>query len=322
MKRCTPLDVEHHLETVSRLRLNIAADGVERGGFGRLHGPRAEDSSASALAGEEETAAGEFPSPLERHLPSQETPGEVLPAPQRHGALEILLLLDLVLAHAVGVLAPLRKSAPEGLAVPESKRVQLHDVSAPAPTRQRALERVAFPERDGDHPVLHRRLARGAKRAKCRRVSNPNPKRRRRQLEILVSALPGDSRVLIRETVPLPRLVVVPPGAVPPSGVGRARSCTYSSATRRRTTSRSSRTRAWRRTSRPGVDERRDGSKGRNARGGVHGPALERALMCALVGAGPRSGDRPDIAAPPAARASRARVRISPTSRDRGLARV
>ena len=279
VKCCSPLDVEHHLETVSRLRLNIAADGVERGGFGRLHGPRAEDSSASALAGEEETAAGEFPSPLERHLPSQETPGEVLPAPQRHGALEILLLLDLVLAHAVGVLAPLRKSAPEGLAVPESKRVQLHDVSAPAPTRQRALERVAFPERDGDHPVLHSRLARGAKRAKCRRVSNPNPKRRRRQLEILVSALPGDSRVLIRETVPVPRLVVVPPGAVPPSGVGRAlvhvllRDATTHDVEVPRKRAHG------RRTSRPGpmivATARRDVTRG----GGVHGPALERALM-------------------------------------------
>ena len=279
VKCCSPLDVEHHLETVSRLRLNIAADGVERGGFGRLHGPRAEDSSASALAGEEETAAGEFPSPLERHLPSQETPGEVLPAPQRHGALEILLLLDLVLAHAVGVLAPLRKSAPEGLAVPESKRVQLHDVSAPAPTRQRALERVAFPERDGDHPVLHSRLARGAKRAKCRRVSNPNPKRRRRQLEILVSALPGDSRILIRETVPVPRLVVVPPGAVPPSGVGRAlvhvllRDATTHDVEVPRERAHG------RRTSRPGpmivATARRDVTRG----GGVHGPALERALM-------------------------------------------
>ena len=190
------------------------------------------------LLARRETAAGEFPSPLERHLPSQETPGEVLPAPQRHGALEILLLLDLVLAHAVGVLAPLRKSAPEGLAVPESKRVQLHDVSAPAPTRQRALERVAFPERDGDHPVLHRRprAARSARSAAVCRTQTRNAA----AVNLKSSYPPSPATAASSSAKPYPYRGSSSYHPAPYlRAAWDARSCTYSSATRRRTTSRS-----------------------------------------------------------------------------------
>ena len=218
VKRRPPLDVEEHLDPVLPLRLDVPSDGAERRGPRRLHAPRAEHPRSATLAREQQRAAVKRVPLLRRRPPTRERFGKVLPAPQRQRALEVHLFLRARLLRRAQSVAPLREARAKRLAVPEPKRVQLHDVAPTAPPLEAALQRLALPEAHRDHPVLHRGFARDAKRPQRGGVPDPHPKRRRDEFEIGVPAL---ARVVVDPAaspsiVVPPRVVRTAVGAMPP----------------------------------------------------------------------------------------------------------
>ena len=191
VERRAPLHVEQHLQAGRGLRLDVAAESVEGGAPRRLSRPRAERARAALGASHQQHVRARVVGVCDGGPPLGEAVRQVLPGPRRERAARVGRLLGALGAQPVRVLLPVTEAVAQVLAVPEPQRVQLHDVVPRAPARERALQRVALPERDGDHPVLHRGFARRAQRAQRRRVSDPDSKRRRRELEVGVPALRG-----------------------------------------------------------------------------------------------------------------------------------
>ena len=167
VERRAPLHVEQHLQAVRGLRLDVAAEPVEGGALRRPSADHARaararrwasaTSSTSARASlVSAMAVRHLAKQYDRFFPDHAASARRVRSPPRRAR------------RAAGTCAP----SSDGSGCAGSRRTRTAAraaarVAPRAPARERALRRVALPERDGDHPVLHRGFARRVRSARA-----------------------------------------------------------------------------------------------------------------------------------------------------------